>query len=383
MAEEKKKKKSVEDILKAIQGDVLSPQDRAWYSTGSFVLDTAIANGEKGVQGGFPGGLISMLWGEPSAGKSTMSMHSAADAQKQGKVVIYVDFERSFSGEYANRLGVDTTPFSEGGQFILYEPDYLEDAFEYLTALVADKKMRKTLGLIIFDSIASMSSSFSNEELNKHDRIGVEASSLKRCLKPFATKISGSDIAVVLLNQVRMNLKKKFDWEPKWITPGGMAPQHSSSLTLQVGRGAKMTKKVVNPATGMEEEVRAGHLVRVNIMKNKITGENHRTISIPFFQNLGIDLATTIIDVGESFGLIAGAGKSARAISKDYLPGLSEDFSCRYKSHLRDTLASNDKVLKAFEITVAAELRRRYEDMRAKEIDTKNLGEVKEEKEDK
>lgn len=287
--------------------DVTDPTDLVWHPTGSTTFDAMTANGHE-VLGGFPGGRIVELYGNESSGKTTLALQAAARMQKSGKLVVYVDFERTFHEGYAKSLGVDTTDFiNDGGLFWLLEPDHVEQAFTIMDEVCDNEATKDIIGMFIVDSVAAMDSVHSQEDKEKVEQIGLLARALSRLLKPFARKLKQTEAVAIFINQTREKVGGSPFGDPT-TTPGGKALKFYASMRIALARGFKIPAPMLDPLSGKREKGATGHWVKVKVKKNKVTGEFHKEPEVPIVDNLGVDNVLACIIHGKALGLVSGSG---------------------------------------------------------------------------
>lgn len=334
--------------------DTTNPSDLVWHPTGSTTFDALTANGHD-VTGGFPGGRIIELYGNESSGKTTLALQAAARMQKEGKLVVYVDFERTFHEEYATSLGVDTTDFIEdGGLFWLLEPDHVEQAFTIMDEMCENEATKDIIGMFIVDSVAAMDSIHSQEDKEKVEQIGLLARALSRLLKPFARKLKETDAVAIFINQTREKVGGSPFGDPT-TTPGGKALKFYASMRIALARGFKIPAPMLDPLTGKREKGAIGHWVKIKVKKNKVTGEFHKEPEVPIVDNLGVDDVLACINHGKTLGLVSGSGwyEVSAEVAGEKIRGQG-DFG------LRTALVSNPEACARFQKAVADTLRSNF-----------------------
>lgn len=355
------KKSDLSKLLKAADGALIEdgrPTDLAWHRTGTTVFDCATANGHD-VVGGFPAGRTVELYGNESSGKTTLALQAAVDLQKHGRLIVYLDFERSFHDGYAKSLGLDTTDFREGGLFWLVEPEHVEQGFEIMEQVCTTDPFKDWVGMFIIDSVAAMESVHAQEDKEKHERIGLIAAAMSRLLRGFVRKLKKTNAVAIFINQTRMNPGAGPFGDPN-TTPGGKALKFYASLRIALARGFKISTPVLNPLTGEREKAAVGHWVKVKIKKNKVSGEFYRDIELPILDNLGADNVMSCIEVGKKLGLVTGSTWLEVAPE---VAGSAEKVRGQGIFGLRQQLVANDQVRDTFVGNVEAALRENFKQL--------------------
>lgn len=253
------------DILESIDGaqllgsDGLAIKIRGVLSTQSPGLDAAIG------RGGIPYSRLSILAGAEGTGKTTIALHLAAECQKRGGVVIYVDMEYKLDPDYAQAIGVDNK------NLIILQPNYLEKVFEAgVKAIGKAKKYRESTGVrvpILF-ILDSMNAAISKEEYDgeyEDKQYSPQAKVFSKSLPKFMPLVSQEDIALLFLGQKRTKMNVMYGDNFNLI--GGMAPPHYASLIMRIKRIG--TKK--------EDNKNVASRVRIECIKNQISAPFRKT----------------------------------------------------------------------------------------------------------
>ncbi len=249
--------------------------------TGSIGLDAAL-----GV-GGIPRGRIIEIFGPESSGKTTLSLHIVAEAQKMGGICAFIDAEHAMDPEYAQRLGVRID------QLLISQPDNGEQALEIVESLVRSGKM----DVIVIDSVAALTPKDEIEgDMGAH-HVGKQARLMSQALRKLTAIVAKSKTVVIFINQIRMQIGVMFG-NPE-TTPGGKALKFYTSVRLDIRRIAQIKKG---------EEVMGGR-IRVKVVKNKVAAPFKQT-EFDLMYNEGISREGEIIALGEKMGIIQKSGTS-------------------------------------------------------------------------
>ena len=293
---EEKKDKTVgeavlEDTLKSIQtkfgeGSIMkfgdSPKvDVNVISTGSIGLDMAL-----GV-GGIPRGRIIEIFGPESSGKTTLSLHIVAEAQKQGGVCAYIDAEHAMDPEYTKKLGVNIN------NLLISQPDNGEQALEIVESLVRTGK----IDVIVIDSVAALTPKDEIEGDMGAYHVGKQARLMSQALRKLTAIVAKSKTVVIFINQIRMQIGVMFG-NPE-TTPGGKALKFYTSVRLDIRKIAQIKKG---------EDV-VGSRTRVKVVKNKVSAPFKQT-EFDIIYNEGISKEGEIMALGEKFKIIEKSGNS-------------------------------------------------------------------------
>ncbi|MBX4198766.1 recombinase RecA [Candidatus Parcubacteria bacterium] len=250
-------------------------------STGSIGLDAAL-----GV-GGLPRGRIIEIFGPESSGKTTLSLHVIAEAQKLGGICAFIDAEHAMDPEYAGRLGVKIN------ELLISQPDTGEQALEIVESLVRSGKM----DVIVIDSVAALTPKDEIEgDMGAH-HVGKQARLMSQALRKLTAIVAKSKTIVIFINQIRMQIGVMFG-NPE-TTPGGKALKFYTSVRIDIRRIAQIKKG---------EEVMGGR-IRVKVVKNKVAPPFRQT-EFDLMYNEGISREGEMIALGEKMGIIGKSGNS-------------------------------------------------------------------------
>ncbi len=249
--------------------------------TGSIGLDAAL-----GV-GGMPRGRIIEIFGPESSGKTTLSLHIVAEAQKLNGICAFIDAEHAMDPQYAKRLGVRIE------ELLISQPDTGEQALEIVESLVRSGKM----DVIVIDSVAALTPKDEIEgDMGAH-HVGKQARLMSQALRKLTGIVAKSKTIVIFINQIRMQIGVMFG-NPE-TTPGGKALKFYTSIRLDIRRIAQIKKG---------EEVMGGR-VRVKVVKNKVAAPFRQT-EFDLMYNEGISQEGEIIALGEKMELLQKSGTS-------------------------------------------------------------------------
>jgi len=249
--------------------------------SGSIGLDHALGIG------GFPRGRIIEIFGPESSGKTTLSLHAVAEAQKMHGICAFIDAEHAMDPEYAKNLGVNLD------ELLISQPDTGEQALEIVESLVRSGK----IDVIVIDSVAALTPKDEIEgEMGAH-HVGKQARLMSQALRKLTSIVAKSKTVVIFINQIRMQIGVMFG-NPE-TTPGGKALKFYTSVRLDIRRIAQIKKG--------EEVVGGRH--RVKVVKNKVAAPFKAT-EFDLIYNEGISREGELLALGEKFGLIKKSGAS-------------------------------------------------------------------------
>jgi recombination protein RecA len=288
--------------------------DIASIPSGSIGLDDALGIG------GYPRGRIVEIYGPESSGKTTLSLHAIAEAQKEHGVCAFIDAEHAMDPEYARALGVKLD------ELLISQPDNGEQALEIVESLVRSGK----IDVIVVDSVAALTPRDEIEgEMGAH-HVGKQARLMSQALRKLTGIVSKSKTVVIFINQIRMQVGVMFG-NPE-TTPGGKALKFYTSVRLDIRRIAQIKKG--------DEVVGGRH--RVKVVKNKVAAP-FRTTEFDLIYGEGISREGELLALGEKYKMVTKAGASY-----SYLPPGGDDSAVvklgRGYDAARKTLAGDKKL---------------------------------------
>jgi len=264
-------------IMRLGSDEVLS--DVPAISTGSLGLDIALGIG------GFPRGRVIEIFGPEASGKTTLTLHAIAEAQKAGGSTGFIDAEHALDVSYARRLGVKTD------ELLISQPDTGEQALEIAETLVRSG----ALDLIVIDSVAALVPRAELEGEMGDAHMGLQARLMSQALRKLTATISKSQTTVIFINQIRMKIGVMFG-NPE-TTTGGNALKFYSSVRLDI-------RRIESIKDGQEV---TGSRVRVKVVKNKVAPP-FKQAEFDILFNEGISRVGETLDLGVEKGVVEKSG---------------------------------------------------------------------------
>jgi recombination protein RecA len=248
-------------------------------STGSLGLDIALGIG------GLPQGRIIEIYGPESSGKTTLTLHVVAEAQKKGGVCAFVDAEHALDPQYAKKLGVNLD------ELLISQPDTGEQALEIVDTLVRSG----AVSLIVVDSVAALVPKSEIEGDMGDMQMGSQARLMSQAMRKLTASIGRSNCMVIFINQIRMKIGVMFG-SPE-TTTGGNALKFYASVRLDIRRTGAIKDR---------DEV-IGNATRVKVVKNKVSPP-FKEVEFDIMYGEGISKVGELVDIGVKAGVVEKSG---------------------------------------------------------------------------
>ncbi len=268
-------------------------------STGSLSLDIALG-------GGIPKGRVIEIYGPEASGKTTLALHTIAEAQKEKGTVAFIDAEHALDPEYSKKIGVKLD------QLLISQPDTGEQALEIAETLVRSS----AVDVVVVDSVAALVPKAEIEGEMGDSHVGLQARLMSQALRKLTGAVSKSKTTVIFINQLRMKIGVMFG-NPE-TTSGGQALKYYSSVRIEVRR---------TQAIKQGEETVGNH-VKAKVVKNKVAAP-FKVAEFDIMYNEGISTTGDIIDLAVKHELVKKSGAwyehdgekiaQGREAAKDYL----------------------------------------------------------------
>ena len=346
MAADKKeaasKQEALENALKKIEkdfgkgsimrlGDAKANMDIEVIPTGILPLDIAL-----GV-GGIPRGRIIEVFGPESSGKTTVTLHMIAEAQKQGGIAAFIDAEHALDPVYAAKLGVDID------SLLISQPDTGEQALDIVDALVRSG----AIDIIVVDSVAALVPKAEIEGDMGDNHVGLQARLMSQAMRKLTGIISKSRTAAIFINQIREKVGVMFG-SPE-TTTGGRALKFYSSVRLDV-------RKIDTLKQGQDV---IGNRTRIKVVKNKVAPP-FRTAEFDIMYGEGVSRLSSIIDMGVDLDIVdksgawfsynntrLGQGKENAKQSLRDQPEIAEEIEAKIRAKLLEDPEAGDSIKQA------------------------------------
>jgi len=260
-------------------GDGSQAADINIISTGSLTLDVALGIG------GIPRGRVVEIYGPESSGKTTMTLHVVAEAQKAGGTAAFVDAEHALDPQYAEKLGVNVE------DLLVSQPDTGEQALEITDMLVRSG----AVDIVVVDSVAALTPKAEIEGDMGDSHVGLQARLMSQALRKLTGNIKRSNCTVIFINQIRMKIGVMFG-SPE-TTTGGNALKFYSSVRLDIRRIGAIKKG---------DEV-VGNQTRVKVVKNKMAPP-FRQAEFEILYGQGVSHEGELIDLGVEHNIVDKSG---------------------------------------------------------------------------
>lgn len=292
--------------------------------SGSLGLDLAL-----GVMG-YPRGRIIEIYGPESSGKTTLTLHAIAEAQKAGGIAAFIDAEHAFDRFYAQKLGIDID------NLIISQPDNGEQALE-----IAENLIRSgAIDIVVIDSVAALTPKSEIEGEMGDSKMGLHARLMSQALRKLTGTISKTNCTVFFINQLREKIGVMFG-NPE-TTTGGNALKFYASVRLDIRKSTQIK----------DGDNVMGNRTKVKIIKNKVAPP-FRTAEFDIMYGEGISKTGEILDLAVDFEIVKKAGSwfsygdtklgqgrdAVKALIKDN-PELQEELEERIKSHIKEEQGS-------------------------------------------
>ena len=309
------------------KGTVMKMGDKAieeveTISSGSLGLDLAL-----GVNG-YPKGRIIEIYGPESSGKTTLTLHAIAEAQKAGGIAAFIDAEHAFDRSYAERLGVDVE------NLIISQPDNGEQALEITENLIRSG----AIDIVVIDSVAALTPKSEIEGEMGDSKMGLHARLMSQALRKLTGTISKTHCTVFFINQLREKIGVMFG-NPE-TTTGGNALKFYASVRLDIRRSSQIK----------DGENVVGNRTKVKVVKNKVAPP-FKTAEFDIMYGEGVSKTGEILDLAVEFEIIKksgswfsygetklGQGRDAvKALIKDN-PELADELEEKIKARIKENV---------------------------------------------
>lgn len=289
--------------------------------TGSLGLDIAL-----GV-GGFPKGRIIEIYGPESSGKTTIAIHTIAEAQKKGGICAIIDAEHAFDSSYARKLGVNVD------ELLISQPDYGEQALEIAERLI----LSGALDVIVIDSVAALVPKSELDGEMGESKMGLQARLMSQAMRKLTAAISRTQSTCIFINQLREKIGVMFG-NPE-TTTGGNALKFYASVRLDIRKSTAIK----------DGDTVMGNRAKVKVVKNKVAPP-FRIAEFDIMYGEGISKIGELIDLGVELNILTKSGSwfsygenkigQGRDAVKTFLQD-NPEFAEEIEAKIREALKSN------------------------------------------
>lgn len=327
MTKEEKKKVAKETKVKINKdlgkGTVISLEETGdtsidAISTGSLGLDIALGIG------GLPRGRIVEIYGPESSGKTTLAIHTIAQAQAMGGLCAIIDAEHAFDRKYAESLGVNVEDLD------INQPDFGEQGLEVAERLISSG----AYDVVVVDSVAALTPKAEIDGEMGENKMGLHARLMSQALRKLTAAVAKTNTLLIFINQLREKIGVMFG-SPE-VTTGGNALKFYASVRLDVRRSTTQANSVI------VDEIAIGNLTKVKVIKNKIAPP-FRTCEFDILYGKGIDKLGEIMDKAIELEIISKQGSWFT---------YGESVKIQGKNALRSFLEDNSELTETIETTI-------------------------------
>lgn len=299
-------------------GDARAQMNVSVIPTGILPVDIALGTG------GIPRGRIIEIYGPESSGKTTVTLHMIAEAQKHGGIAAFIDAEHALDPVYAQKLGVDID------ELLISQPDTGEQALDIVDALVRSG----AIDIIVVDSVAALVPKAEIDGEMGDSHVGLHARLMSQAMRKLTGVINKSQTVAIFINQIREKVGVTYG-NPE-VTTGGRALKFYSSVRMEVRKGEKITQ-------GADV---VGNRTKVKIVKNKIAPP-FKTAEFDIMYGEGVSRLGTLIDMGVELEIVdksgawysyegtrLGQGKEKAKVELENNPAMAEEIEHKVREKL-------------------------------------------------
>ena len=299
-------------------------------STGSLGLDVALGIG------GLPRGRVVEIFGPESSGKTTLTMHCIAEAQKAGGLAAFIDAEHAFDRTYAEKLGIDTK------NLLIAQPDSGEQALEITEQLIRSG----AIDIIVVDSVAALVPKSELEGEMGESKMGLQARLMSQALRKLTGVINRTGCCCIFINQLREKIGVVYG-NPE-TTTGGNALKYYASVRLDIRRLAQIKESADNII---------GNRTRVKVVKNKVAPP-FKVVEFDIMYGQGISKIGEILDMGVELEVIKKSGSwfsyegnklaqgrdAVKALLSDN-PEMADEIEKKVRAKMKEMVSANKEIL--------------------------------------